>query len=288
MRFSERIGLSKPKVVLRAEEIPTSLKNKIWNAINAIYFSNVGGYNEYGEFNYNKNFKTIAIRLRHDFFKIPIDEMNRDPQRERIFLREYYFSVEYPEYYDFLEYICGCDISDGDTEFSESFKRRNYFEEMCNETFESEKCKFRFVNHLISDIISQEEIEEIEEAANNDESGVHINRAVELYSDKVNPDYRNSVKESISAVESAYRLFLGVPKKNIGDAIKAMEDEGVVLPNSLKKGFSSIYGWTSGEDGIRHPLIDKSRKVSESEARLMLVMCSAYVNYLRSRQSEIK
>ena len=61
-----------------------------------------------------------------------------------------------------------------------------------------------------------------------------------------------------------------------------MEKEGMHLPNSLKNVFSAIYGWTSGTDGIRHAMMDKASPVTEAEARLMLVMCSAYVNYLLS------
>ena len=54
----------------------------------------------------------------------------------------------------------------------------------------------------------------------------------------------------------------------------------------LKEGFSIIYGWTNdGETGIRHPLMEESSNAGEAEARLMLAMCSAYVNYLKSRQA---
>ena len=60
-----------------------------------------------------------------------------------------------------------------------------------------------------------------------------------------------------------------------------MERRCIGLP-PLKKGFSAIYGWASGPDGIRHALMEGGRPPDEADARLMLVMCSAHVNYLMS------
>lgn len=125
---------------------------------------------------------------------------------------------------------------------------------------------------------------EVQIAADTDEAGNHIRRAIELYRERTTPDYRNSIKESLSAVEATYRRLTGKQHKNIGAAIAAMESEGMQLPESLKTGFSKIYGWASGESGIRHALMEDDRTVTEAEARLMLVMCSAYVNYLLSRR----
>ena len=126
------------------------------------------------------------------------------------------------------------------------------------------------------------EIAEISRAVATDEAGRHIHRAIELYKDRASPDYRNSVKESVSAVEATYRMLTGTSNKNIGDAISKLEAEGTKLPKSLKIGFSAIYGWTNGKDGIRHALMEDAHSVTEAEARLLLVMCSAYVNYLLS------
>ncbi len=156
------------------------------------------------------------------------------------------------------------------------------FVERCNEVLEQEKACFRFVANQIAPITNAEEKAELEKAAATDEAGDHIHQAVALYRDRSSPDYRNSVKESISAVEATYRMLTGKGHKDIGTAIAAMEKKGIELPKSLQNGFSAIYGWTNGKDGIRHPLLEGARIVTEAEARLMLVMCSAYVNYLLS------
>ncbi|PWG17232.1 hypothetical protein DFK10_07540 [Salibaculum griseiflavum] len=63
-------------------------------------------------------------------------------------------------------------------------------------------------------------------------------------------------------------------------AVTRAEERGFVLHPALKSGLLNIYGWSSDEAGIRHALLDERANVSETEARLMLVLCSALLNYL--------
>ena len=97
-------------------------------------------------------------------------------------------------------------------------------------------------------------------------------------SDRKEPDYRNSIKESISAVESIAQLVSKSPGATLGDALKVI-DKHVDIHPALKKGFLAIYGYTSDSDGIRHALLDAPTCGFE-DAKYMLVSCSAFVNYL--------
>ncbi len=54
----------------------------------------------------------------------------------------------------------------------------------------------------------------------------HLQRGLELYADRESPDYRNSIKESISAVESMARIVAENPKATLGDALKTIEKRG--------------------------------------------------------------
>lgn len=47
----------------------------------------------------------------------------------------------------------------------------------------------------------------------------------------------------------------------------------------LKTGLDKLYGCTSDEDGVRHPILEGAN-VDEAEARLMVVTCSAFVDFL--------
>lgn len=91
-------------------------------------------------------------------------------------------------------------------------------------------------------------------------------------------DWRNSIRESIHAVESVARS-LG-RAGSLSDALTKLEQSTKFHP-ALKKGFLSIYGFTSDEQGIRHPLIDsEDGKVDESDALFMIGACAAFVSYL--------
>jgi hypothetical protein len=76
---------------------------------------------------------------------------------------------------------------------------------------EKEVSAYRFVNGVIAKITDQVEIDEIDRAleSTRDPVRTHLRRALELLSDRESPDYRNSIKESISAVESLVATVVG-------------------------------------------------------------------------------
>jgi len=137
------------------------------------------------------------------------------------------------------------------------------------------------------EITSKEEILEIESALQTPISPVkeHLNRALVLFADRTNPDYRNSIKESISAVESLCKLITGNAKATLGDALKEIDKLNVGLHPALKDAFSKLYGYTNDADGIRHGLTDEPNLYSE-DARFMLIACSAFINYLSAKASK--
>lgn len=145
---------------------------------------------------------------------------------------------------------------------------------------------YRFVDRQLVEINSKEEVIEIEEAIRNTEQfrpvKIHLETALALIADRKNPDYRNSVKESILAVEALAKIITENEKATLGQALKAIETTHNV-PSVLKEAFSKLYGYTSGEGGIRHALTETSVEITLSEARFMLVTCSAFVNYLLSK-----
>ena len=104
---------------------------------------------------------------------------------------------------------------------------------------------------------------------------------VKHWADRENPDYRNSIKEAISAVESIARVVSGRDKATLGDALQAIEKSGQLHP-ALKKGFLKLYGYTSDEQGIRHAMLDEPN-LTAADARYFLVSCSSFVNYLKAQ-----
>lgn len=98
----------------------------------------------------------------------------------------------------------------------------------------------------------------------------HLKSALEKLSDKKNPDYRNSIKESISAVESICKMVSGRLRASLPDAIKALRDKGITIHPALEQGIGKIYAYTSDADGIRHAMTDEST-CDFDDAKYMLV-----------------
>ena len=98
------------------------------------------------------------------------------------------------------------------------------------------------------------------------------------YADRESPDYRNSIKESISAVESISKVLSTGSRDTLGGALDKIKGK-IKLHPALEKGFKQIYGYTSDTDGIRHALMEEPTCDFE-DAKYMLVSCSAFVNYL--------
>ena len=185
--------------------------------------------------------------LWSDYFKKPVDTRPYGGDAILTIIREYFFSCEWNEVYDFLEFIV-----------SEHEDSRPRLADFLNGLLERELSGYRFVSGHLIDVTNQEEIRMIEEAARDSKfPGVsaHIECALELYSDRENPNYRNSIKESISAVESIARVVSGRDKATLGDALKAIK-RGQLHP-ALKEGFLKLYGYTSDEQGIRHAMLDE-------------------------------
>ena len=111
----------------------------------------------------------------------------------------------------------------------------------------------------------------------------HLNQALSHFSHRTNPDYRNSIKESISAVEALVKIFLNNSNGTLGQLLNKLERERNLHP-ALKASLSSLYGYTSDADGIRHALIESSEP-SHKDAKFMLVACSAFVSYLMEDMS---
>ena len=66
--------------------------------------------------------------------------------------------------------------------------------------------------------------------------------------------------------------------------IKKLEDE-IQLHPALRTAFSSLYGYTSDEGGIRHALME-SENVRFEDAKFFLVVCSAFVNFVEAKISK--
>ena len=186
---------------------------------------------------------------------------------------------------DLVEYVCKWIRINIDS-YSYLNVFLNEFESNINNEFDRLDYGYRIVNHCVTDITSEIEIASISEAIVHSKDNVssHIKKAVEHFSARPVADVRNSIKESISAVEAVCRELTG--DSTLGQALKHLEDNGVLIHRMLKEEFTKFYAYTNDpSNGIRHALMDSDSTYSPSkdEAYYMLLSCSAFANYLRRK-----
>jgi len=279
-RFSEEHGYKPIKTVMQVDSMDADLRIGLWNGLAVYYF---GALNRSASsFNSAPGWLSeLIIMLWIDFFKMPIDTISRTPADVYGEIRKQFFSFAWYEVYDFIQFVA--------TE-SKNKEVNGAFVTHCNQVLEHEVSAWRFVGKKIAPITSKEEIVAIEEALGTTQSlrpvAIHLNSAFDLMLDRKSPDYRNSIKESISAVEAICTLLAGTEKADLTEALKVMKKKGIHVHPALEQAFTKLYGYASNADGIRHAMLEEPDLHLE-DAKFMLVVCAAFINYLKSKSSEI-
>jgi hypothetical protein len=273
MRFSQRMGHRPIKNVLQIESIDDELKIRLWNILKENFFDNL-----YHSTLWDRESALVDVCkfIWIDFFNLPIDQVpisgnKHSPDHVLRHLRKWFFETEWYSIFDFLEFI---------TPFDDDYV------EFCNKALQRELSAYRIINGQVTQITSEGEIAEIEEAISVSDQwksvNIHLTAALDFLADRKNPDYRNSIKESISAVESLCLKIGDNANGKFGDALTEIEKK-IPLHGSLKRAFTALYGYTSDAGGIRHALIDDDTTPTFEDAKFMLVSCSAFINYLKAK-----
>lgn len=162
--------------------------------------------------------------------------------------------------------------------------------EAANMCFEQEYIGYRFVDGIIVPISDSYEIEAINGCLDNKYQSVHehISKANKLLADREKPDYENSIKESISAVEAICEIITETKgaEATLGNMLKKMEKNGIEIHKGLKSAFNILYGYTSDAKGIRHAGDIGGHSATFEEAKFMLVACCAFINYLTALNAD--
>lgn len=272
MLFTKRNKIVPLQKDLQIEYIDAELRIRLWNLLKLFYWDNFSRYDNYS-YIHRSNFESYIPSLWHNFYKISLDDQpDRFPQALQI-IKERFFSFKWYEIFDFIEFTI---------RNSPGIAGVQQFPKTCNLILQQENSAYRIVEGNFTQITDEIEISEIEESISNSDKyyGVktHLRTALSFLSDRKQPDYRNSIKESISSVESICQIITKDKKATLGNAIKKIEEKYNLHP-ALKSAFSSLYGFTSDKDGIRHALLEKS-DITFNDAKYMLVTCSSFINYL--------
>ncbi|MBI5623523.1 MAG: hypothetical protein HY924_07085 [Elusimicrobia bacterium] len=278
--FSERQGLI--KTIVQIDGMDRPLRASLWNIIHQTLwgdkvpttheelFANLEGIDT-GDVGY-----TAVHNLWLGFFHEPIDELTEHTGSWRGLIaavKQRFFSLEWNRIYDLIEYL---------VEHCPGEQEAKWLVPGFNHVLQEHCSAYRLSKDgLVLPVTSSEELATIDKAMAHDACGPyagtskHIATAAKLLRQR---DFRNSVKESISAVESAVKAIAEDKKSDFASLLKSI---GLAHP-ALVKSFSSLYGYTSDADGIRHALASPAddSSLGADEAIFFLVNCSAFTNLL--------
>lgn len=248
---------------IKPAEMPSDLRNSLWN--------------EVSEWIFEKDLGRVCKAIWKLYYKAPIDkiptithvEVSFSPAWDKV--RQVYFASEWNEVYDFLEFLMTL-------EHTLDLSRR------LDRILVRELASYRVVNKTFVQITDQIEVDELENGITlggiYSPAAIHLSTALARISDRISPDYRNSIKESISAVEAMAKILTGKPKATLDEALDILERSNA-LHKAARKGFGALYGYTNDAQGIRHALMDEPN-LTQADAKYFLISCSAFVNYLKT------
>lgn len=270
-RFSQRIGAVQAPTIIQLESISAPLRNSIWNLLVSLFDEGDSGWWH------------IAELSSQFFFKLPVDELPPYNHRRQEWLKKHLFAAPWYTVYDYVEFV---------VEWYERARvrqryRKDQLHAILNRIFEEELSGYRFVGDELVPVSSQAEVSAIESALSTTSATglagahAHIVGALQLLAKRPDPDYRNSIKESISAVEALAKQLGTSDSQGLAGALTELAKK-VPLHGALRAGLLSLYGYTSDEGGIRHAMLEEPN-VGYDEAKYMAVACSAFVNFLGAK-----
>ncbi|WDA11659.1 hypothetical protein [Paracoccus marcusii] len=214
-----------------------------------------------------------SIMRRHHVFRLhlPSDEYDPSFDKNMTILKRIIFQGDYLKFFGFLEWLLRLDI--GHADMSQRIDHALIYA----------KAAYRVVdNDTIAPYASEQEAVALEAALHDirqagfSGASQHLRAAASL---ATGGKWSDSIRESVHAVEASARM-LAPGTRELGPALSALERNEVVHA-ALKKGFGAIYGFSSDEQGIRHPLVDDPKaRPGEEEAMFMLGACAAFISYL--------
>lgn len=270
--FSKRYGYEPVEIPFQVDDIDHILRTELWNAFYIFIYRRIESAESYSKGTFRSLHKVLWVH----FFKKALDDFPRYDFEFSNFIRQHIERGIWYKVYELFEFVFR-NIADGHTyQYLE-------FQDYVNTKLRENNSAYTLSGNKFIPITNQAEINELKQtqrsAENHGLTGIqeHLNSAIELLSQKPKPDFRNSIKESISMVEAISRII--EPKENtLGKALNKL-DKNQKISGTLKAGFEKLYAYTNDKNGIRHALMD-DQTVDFEDAKFFLIACSSFTNYL--------
>ena len=291
--FSDRYAIKPENIEIQLKEFDHRTRIQLQNMISQLYSEVYNNDTYWGNTQIQDFFRYVLGTI----YAEPISTLKRyDDDKVLAIINGTIMNDDYDDVLTLIEAVAqywDCYLKDvsGRNYYNpyNGYVKKSIFE-IINGVFEREYIGYRFIEANISPISDSNEVNAISEALKNKNQSVreHILKANILLSDREKPDYENSIKESISAVEAICEILTGIHGKEatLGNMLKKLEESGVEIHSALKKAFNILYGYTSDANGIRHAGDIGGPSSTFEEAKFMLVSCSAFINYLMALSAD--
>lgn len=291
MKFSYRHGYD-------PEFVNKSVRDEAPKWIRKLYFSKILERLLYDGMSSNSDKKPIPIYdLINDILAMDDEEpdeyyLSHTPAAD--VLRNLVMGISWYRFYDTVETVAEkLIIEDDDDNFAwgkpknESFSFSAYRQRV-NELFSEYKVDWKMTPAGLLEsplpLFLEEKIKDTEEklADRYKPARAHYAKA-RAFALGSHRDAENSVKESISAIESVCRTFYP-GAATLGDALKMMKKDGSVSPMLITV-IDKFYAYANAEPAVRHGS-DRASSVLEYDAELALHFAAAFIRTLIVRKEE--
>lgn len=291
--FSIRTGARIPPQ-LGLQDMPRGLRTSLWNVIQPWIFesSQVDEYRLRAQWIWNFH----AIKWRAD--EIPTHSYRYRATEQ---LGEWFFAAEWHAIYDFVEALPTMVLAGVGANNLNQLRRHStslydyasrtiskYIRDL-NSMLAREGAPYRYQSGHLLPVTNELELEALADAVSKtpfNGARMHLEQAMSLISARPEPDYRNTIKEAVSAIESLLQEATNMKGESLPALLRAFESRRQTeLHGGFKSALLKLYGWTSDDSGIRHGIFGDDR-VERPEAQFMLITCSAFINFLVAKASE--
>ena len=268
--FSERLGFKPVQDIIYIDEVPEALFNRLCNH----FFEYIRHDIYYDDMDSDFYYKVIDKLWKQDLSNY------NTYHGDRIKICKSYCKEKWYHIYDVIELFCKYNPNNIE-----------YLEQKLNPILEEERSGYRLLKGVFIPITEKIQIQEIETALNRndiqDETRKHLDTAIEQFKNRENTNYGDVIKNSIHAVETIAQTITGKEKAKFGELMATLKEHHE-LPISMELAFKNLYGYTNNEDGIRHAFKIGQMPPTETNARYILVICSAFINFAMDTCCRVK
>ncbi len=274
--FSERTGITPTRVEIQRDDMDAALRNSLWNVVYTMLETPLNG----GLADAHRECRELFETLWSAFFKLPVHEISTFRSERLIATLREPFLIVWPwwKVYDFLEFLPTTFRGARHYTSDRGAQLRGYL----NGALEREMSAYRFVDERLVPITDAVEIETIDQAVNATTPEPwtgYLRAALALLTERSEPDFAGSIRESTRAVEAVCRHITQDPHATMGDVFEHLN----VRP-SMRDAVAAFCGSTN--DTLSPAGTNGNHRTPDfAEAKLTLVTCAAFVNYALQKSS---